>query len=65
MLDQLAYTRDAQTGRASSWDKTGRNRDAWWIEPGQSADLADLIRAAGSTIPTARSPIGKSPRMRR
>ena len=26
MLDQLAYIRDAQTGRASSWGKTGRNR---------------------------------------
>ena len=42
MLDQLAYIRDAQTGRASSWDKTGRNSDAWWIEPGESAVLADL-----------------------
>lgn len=42
MLDQLAYIRAAQTGRASSWDKTGRNSDAWWIEPGESAVLADL-----------------------
>ena len=42
MLNQLAYIRDAQTGRASSWDKTGRNSDAWWIEPGESAVLADL-----------------------
>ena len=42
MLDQLAYIRDAQTGRASSWDETGRNSDAWWIEPGKSAVLADI-----------------------
>ena len=42
MLDQLAYIRAAQTGRASSWDETGRNSDAWWIEPGESAVLADI-----------------------
>ena len=42
MLDQLAYIRSAQTGRASSWDETGRNSDAWWIEPGESAVLADI-----------------------
>ena len=42
MLDQLSHIRDAQTGRASSWDKTGRNSDAWWIEPGERAVLADL-----------------------
>jgi len=42
MLDQLAYLRSAQTGRASSWDETGRNSDAWWIEPGESAILADI-----------------------
>ena len=42
MLDQLAYLRDAQTGRASSWEETGRNSDAWWIEPGESAVLADI-----------------------
>ena len=42
MLDQLANIRDAQTGRASSWEETGRNSDAWWIEPGESAVLADI-----------------------
>ena len=42
MLDQLAYLRSAQTGRASSWEETGRNSDAWWIEPGESAVLADI-----------------------
>ena len=42
MLDQLAYIRAAQTGRASSWDETGRNSDAWWIEPGESTVLADI-----------------------
>ena len=42
MLDQLAHLRNAQTGRASSWEETGRNSDAWWIEPGESAVLADI-----------------------
>ena len=42
MLDQLAYIRAAQTGRTSSWDETGRNSDAWWIEPGESTVLADI-----------------------
>ena len=30
MLDQLVHLRNAQTGRASSWEETGRNSDAWW-----------------------------------
>ncbi len=42
MLDQLTRIRDARAGRASSWAHDGRNSDAWWIEPGQTALLADI-----------------------
>ena len=42
MLDQLTHIRNAQTGRASSWQHNGRNSDAWWIEPGETVTLADI-----------------------
>ena len=42
MLDQLTHIRNANTGRASSWEHNGRNSDAWWIEPGQSQILAEI-----------------------
>ena len=42
MLIDLPRLRDAKTQRYSSWDKTGRNSDAWIIEPGKSAVLADI-----------------------
>ena len=42
MLDQLARLKNAQTGRKSSWDTSGGNNDAWWIEPGESRVLVDL-----------------------
>ena len=42
MLDQLTRIRSAKTSRCSSWDTTGRNDDAWWIEPGQTCVLADI-----------------------
>jgi hypothetical protein len=38
----IARVRDARTGRASSWDTSGRNRDYWRIEPGEARVLADL-----------------------
>jgi hypothetical protein len=31
-----------KTKRASSWDTTGRNQDAWLIEPGETRVLADI-----------------------
>lgn len=34
--------RDFMPARESSWDKTGRNADAWRIEPGETKVLADL-----------------------
>jgi len=42
MLEQLTRIRSARTGRASSWDTTGRNQDFWWIEPGETRVLAEI-----------------------
>ncbi|MDO8684339.1 MAG: hypothetical protein Q7N50_12745, partial [Armatimonadota bacterium] len=42
ILGALTEVRDARTLRASSWDVDGRNADAWKVEPGKSAVLADL-----------------------
>jgi hypothetical protein len=42
LLDDLTRMKDATTLRASSWDTTGRNSDAWGIEPGETRTLADL-----------------------
>ena len=41
-LSELPRIRNRQTHRASSWDRTGRNADAWTIEPGQARVLADI-----------------------
>ena len=41
-LKRLAAVTSGRTGRASSWDKTGRNDDAWNIEPGERRVLADI-----------------------
>ena len=41
-LSGLAHLRDARSGRASSWDQTGRNKDYWLLAPGSTAVLADL-----------------------
>lgn len=38
----VARLRNGKTGRASSWDVTGRNGDAWTIEPGETRVLADI-----------------------
>ena len=42
MLDDLSTLRDGRTGRASSWDASGRNNDAWSIPAGESRVLADI-----------------------
>jgi hypothetical protein len=39
---ELARTRQARSGRASSFDQRGRNQDGWLIGPGQTRVLADL-----------------------
>jgi len=42
MLRKLAKIRSAKTKRFSSWDTSGRNRDAWTIAPGETRVLADI-----------------------
>lgn len=42
LLNDLTRLRKARTGRASSWDTTGRNADFWWIAPGEARVLADI-----------------------
>jgi hypothetical protein len=42
MFTDLTQLRRAHTGRASSWDRSGRNNDAWQIQPGETRVLADL-----------------------
>ncbi len=42
MLSDISTLRTARSGRASSWDTSGRNADAWIIPAGQSRVLADL-----------------------
>lgn len=39
---QIAHLKQARTGRFSSWDTTGRNADAWQIQPGETRVLADI-----------------------
>ncbi len=42
MLTSLPFLRKRTTGRVSSWDRRGRNRDFWLIPPKSSVVLADL-----------------------
>ncbi|HEX72672.1 MAG TPA: DUF2961 domain-containing protein, partial [Candidatus Hydrogenedentes bacterium] len=42
MYEHLTRYRQAKTARCSSWDVTGRNRDAWILKPGETRVLADL-----------------------
>jgi len=42
MLDKLTRITSAKTARCSSFDTTGRNADAWRIEPGETRVLADI-----------------------
>lgn len=41
-MQNLARVRDARSGRASSWDQSGRNQDYWLIPPQESVVLADI-----------------------
>ena len=41
-LLHLARLQDGKTGRFSSWDRTGRNKDWWAIPAGKSRVLADI-----------------------
>jgi hypothetical protein len=42
MLKDLTKIKSATTGRASSWDVSGRNSDAWIIPAGETKVLADI-----------------------
>lgn len=42
MQTDLSAISTARTGRASSWDVTGRNSDAWTIPAGETRVLADI-----------------------
>ena len=42
LLSSLTRLKKARTLRASSWDTTGRNQDAWTIEAGETRVLADI-----------------------
>lgn len=42
MLSHLTHLKQSRTGRFSSWDQTGRNADAWQIQPGETRVLADI-----------------------
>ncbi len=42
MFEDLPRMRSRRTGRCSSWDTSGRNRDAWTIPAGESRVLADI-----------------------
>ncbi len=42
MFLELAHIRDRRSSRASSWDTSGRNSDAWTIPAGESVVLADI-----------------------
>ncbi len=42
MLKELTKLKNTKTGRASSWDTSGRNADRWIIPAGESVVLADI-----------------------
>ncbi|KAK2671520.1 Protein of unknown function DUF2961 [Fusarium oxysporum f. sp. vasinfectum] len=42
ILNNVAKLKTARTARVSSWDHSGLNEDAWVIQPGETAVLADL-----------------------
>ena len=42
LLADITRVRPARSGRSSSWDQTGRNRDNWIILPGEQRVLADI-----------------------
>jgi hypothetical protein len=49
MLTNLPHLRNRKTGRFSSWDTSGRNRDSWTIPAHSSVILADIAGPAQIT----------------
>ena len=42
VLSSLTRVKKARSLRASSWNTTGRNNDAWDVEPGETRVIADI-----------------------
>lgn len=42
MFEDITIIRNRKTGRSSSWNTDGRNRDCWVIAPGERRVLADV-----------------------
>lgn len=40
MINELSKLQRGKAGRSSSWDTSGKNQDAWRIEPGETKVLA-------------------------
>jgi hypothetical protein len=49
MLTNLPFLRNRKTGRVSSWDTSGRNRDCWLVPARSSVVLADISGPAQIT----------------
>lgn len=50
LIPDIARLRSGRrTGRFSSWDRTGRNGDAWTLAPGETRVLADITGPAAIT----------------
>ncbi len=49
MLTNLPLILDRKTGRSSSWDTSGRNRDCWLVPAQSSVVLADITGSAQIT----------------
>ena len=70
LLSSLARIRNARTLRASSFDTSGRNSDAWTIGPGETRVLAELegpgcithlwmTQSGEGVLPVARTGVGE------
>ncbi len=46
MINELSRLQYGKIGRFSSWDTSGRNADAWRIEPGETKVLATTVTGA-------------------
>ncbi|MCG8624887.1 MAG: DUF2961 domain-containing protein, partial [Proteobacteria bacterium] len=42
LLSSLTRVKKARSLRAASWDTTGRNNDAWNVEPGETRVIAEI-----------------------
>jgi hypothetical protein len=42
LWDSISRAGKSKTGRCSSWDTSGKNRDCWFLKPGETKVLADI-----------------------